>query len=383
MMKLSTTAFLVSFTACLSAAQAHSDVRLEQALTTAPAALRQVYATASLKAQIANVHALIGDQDRSRSLLQEATQSATGLNGYLKDDALAAIANEQASTGAFDQARSLMMMISDPPARMRLGWKLVAKLAKAGQPAEAETLLASLVKQAETVTDPLERIELLTGTGAAHKAVAPAKGQPLVLEALSLARAAAVSPHHRMMLFNEIGAHLVDVGLKPQAIALFAEAEALGAGLTDPLERAESFAMLGGERAEKGERDAATVALEEGVRAALAAPDGPEKNAVLSELSRNFGQSHRFERGLEIAATIPDPYHRAEGHLRIAKNMARNHRGEDARLLLQSTEALATDIPDPHTRGIILRKLAAEWVTLKDNNKARALLSRALTENAG
>lgn len=63
--------------------------------------------------------------------------------------------------------------------------------------------------------------------------------------------------HDRVVLLNEIGANLIDVGLRDQDVALFAEAGKLGVTLGNPLERAQSFAMLGGERAGKGERGAA------------------------------------------------------------------------------------------------------------------------------
>ncbi|MBI2240648.1 MAG: hypothetical protein HYU59_07575 [Magnetospirillum gryphiswaldense] len=364
-------------------ALAHSDRKLEQALAGADGVALKQYRQVSLYSQLANVYAWIGDHDKARDLLQSASQASAGLGGYLRDDSLAALANEQASTGDFAGALARMAEIDDTDARVKLGLKLVSKLAKADRKAEAQALLDDIRAQVETVTEQHRRIELLTGTGAAYKALAPEQGRPLVTEALRLARATAMDDHDRVVLFNEIGANLIDVGLRDQAIALFAEAGKLGATLGNPLERAQSFAMLGGERAEKGERDAAAEALEEGVKAALKVASAVNRDAVLSELARNFGQSRRFERGLEVAGLIADPAHRAEGHIRIAKNMARSNREAEARTLLGRTEILAGTIDAAHDRAVILRKLAAEWAGLKDNTKARTLLDRALTENAG
>lgn len=364
-------------------ALAHSDRKLEQALAGADGVALKHYRQASLHAQLANVYAWIGDRDKARDLLDSAGRASAVLGGYLRDDSLAALANEQASTGDFAGALVRMAEIGDVDARVKLGWKLVSKLAKADRKAEAQALLDDIRAQVETVDEPHRRIELLTGTGAAHKALVPEQGRPLVAEALRLVRATAMDDHDRVVLFNEIGANLIDVGLRDQAIALFAEAGKLGATLDNPLERAQSFAMLGGERAEKGERDAAAEALEEGVKAALQVASAVDRDAVLSELARNFGQSRRFERGLEVAGLIADPTHRAEGHIRIAKNMARSNREAEARTLLGRTEIVAATIDAAHDRAVILRKLAAEWAALKDNAKARTLLDRALTENAG
>lgn len=363
-----------------SSAMAHANPRLEEAIAAASAATLASYERSTLDAQIANVLHGLGDGGRATELIDSAAGMAGRMPpGLMRDDAHAAIANEAASTGRFDLANELAARIADGDTSIKLGWKLAAKLAKAGRKEEASALLAGIRSRIEDVADPLRRTELLTGTGAAYKAVDPAEGRDLVREALRIAKDAPFSLPVRATLYNEIGANLMDVGQRREAMDTFVAAGALALAIGDARERAEVMAMLGGEMAEKGEREPAAFTLEQGVTAARELPLGEARDAVMSELARNFSQSRKFKRAMEVAGDIRSPYHRAEGLVRIAKNLARNGHEDDAKAILHSTTGTVGRIGSPYRQGVILRKLAAEWGALKDMSQARVLLDRALS----
>ncbi len=358
---------------------AHRDERLEETVRAAQAPIRARFERAQLLAQVGHKLLIIG-RDRSGSdLLERAETLADGLaDPLLRDEAIAHLANEIASTDALDRAIALYRTVNDLETRTKLGWKLVNKLGKAGETARAQTLLDEMLPEVLAIENDLElRAELLAGTGASHRFTEAARGVPLVYEAYGIVQAIADS-YSRGLFLNEIGANLMDVGHTERAVRVFERSRALLDAIESPLERARFLAMLGGEQAEKGQREAAARDLERGVQAAERIPPGEDRNDVMSELARNFGQSHRFERGIRVADAIPDPYYRAEGYLRIAKNLHRQARAADALDLLARTEALAARIESPYRRGIILRKLASEWIALHEPEQAATLLDGAL-----
>lgn len=359
-------------------AQAHRDERLEAVLDAAEENVRARFERSQLLGQVGHKYALIGREEQGRALIADALTIARGIETpLLRDEALAHLANEIASTGDFERAQALYETVGDLEVRTKLGWKLVNKLGKAGHPEQCQGLLDEIIVRVLAVEDDLAlRAELLAGTGANHRFTEPAAGVPFVYEAYGIAQSLA-DPYERGLFFNEIGANLMDIDHPERARRVFERSRGLVDVIESPLEQARYLAMLGGEQAEKGARDAAAGDLEQGVEAARRVPPGEARNDVLSELARNLGQSHRFERGIEVADEIPDLYHRAEGYIRIAKNMHRTGHSEQALQLLQRTEQMAAEIGDPYRRGIVFRKLASEWVSLKEARHAARLLDAA------
>jgi len=368
---------LLSFTSLT--ATAHRDERFEQALASADPMTKMEYQRFDLLGQLGHKLVIIGREEQGRQLITEALSGAGMLeHPLLRDQALHHLANEVASTGAFDQALALREEIPELELRTKLGWKLVNKLGKAGRTDEAQALLDEMLVEILHVEEDLElRAELLAGTGANHRFTDHVKGVPLVYEAYGLAQSIP-SPYKRGLFFNEIGANLMDIKHRDRAVRVFERSRGLLEQIESPLELARFLAMLGGEQAEKGKRDAAARDLELGVKAAQDIPAGEDRNDVLSELARNFGQSYRFKRGIEVADSIPDPFYRAEGYIRIAKNMHRQGEGHAAIQLLEQTADISDRIESPFRRGIILRKLASEWINLKDYERAGQLLDQGL-----
>ncbi|MEX2615138.1 MAG: hypothetical protein WD767_03485 [Alphaproteobacteria bacterium] len=358
---------------------AHRDERLEDAVEAAEPSARSRFQASQIYAQVGHKFVVLGHGDEGRDLINRAEALAETIDvPLLRDEALAHLANEIASTDRFERALAVHAHIEDIEIRTKLGWKLVNKLGKASDIAAARSMLARMIDEVLPIEDDLElRAELLAGTGANHRFTEPSEGVPFVYEAYGIAQALS-DPYERGLFFNEIGANLMDVGHTERARRVFERSRDLINKIGNPLNRARFLAMLGGEQAEKGDRDAAASDLELGVEAALRVPAGEDRNDVLSEIARNFGQSYRFERGIEVADAIADPYHRAEGYIRIAKNMHRQKRGEDALALLDRTEALTGEIVDPYRRGIVLRKLASEWISLDMRDRAVAALRAAL-----
>lgn len=357
---------------------AHADPQLEQALGSDPRASVTAYQRTLLLAQLANQYRQIGQATTGDGLFARAERNAAHIApGYLRDHAAGHLANEYASTGDFERAGRTLDGIADPGARAHATWKVAVKLARAGHKEAAGRLLTGIEARVRPLGDLPKKAELLTGTGAAYKALDPAQGAALVFEAYGIAQTLPDAAARATML-NELGANFVDIGRRDVALRVFAEADTVAAGIADPLQRAQAYAMHGGELAEKGERPRAVPALEKAVAAALLAPDDRERAEVLSEIARNFGQSHAFARGLEIAARIADPYHRAEAWIRIAKNQQRTGEAAAARALLERTGELAATVADAFERATVLRKLASEWIVLKETARAAALLDAAL-----
>jgi len=364
-------------------ALAHEDHRLQAWLASQPAAVTTHFEQAQVWAQLGNLWQALGDGPRAEVFFVRSRDAASRLNdAYVRDVQNGHLANELASGQQFDAAMRTLDRVQDTDVWVKTAWKLIGKLSKAGQPARAAELLQRTEARTRTATDPLQRAELLSGTGAAYRHVDKPRGENLVYESYGMAQMMA-DPYERGIMLNEAGAHLVDIGHRDRAIAVFDDVARLAPQIKSPLQQAQVLAMLGGEQAEKNLRDRAVTALDQGRAAALKVPEGEARWAVLSEIARNYGQSHRFEPGIAVAEGIADPYHRVEGFIRIAKNMHRTGRQDDAQRLLARSERDATAIRSPYLRATVLRKLASERIEAKQPEQARALLQQAESVMSG
>lgn len=355
---------------------AHEDERLKKALSQDQVTLRQ-YQVASLAGQLANIYAQLKKDTVAKQMLDRVRDARSAIrNPYVRQAIAGDTANEVAS-GDFEHALRLLNGIEDTELWVKTAWKLARKLGKDEKTEIARKLLDECVGRSRAVNDLELRAELISGTGANYRYVDAAQGAPLVYESYGLAQTIS-DPFDRAIMFNEVGAHLMDIGDRERAVAVFDLVSELVNNIDDPLKQSQVLVMLGGEQAEKGLRDRAAVALERGVKIAMKVPVSEEQAAVVSEFARNFGQSHRFERGIEVARSISDPYHRAEGLIRIAKNMHREGKLSANLQLLNEIEDLTSRITDPYLKGVALRKLAAEFVDVKQPEKARPLLAIAV-----
>lgn len=358
-------------------AQAHTDHRLEQALQQDPQHTGQPFQRASVLAQLANLYNEVGDTAKYTQLLSTAKSLQPGIrDGYVQQYLKGHTANEIASAGDFSTALQVLNSIEDTEVWVKTAWKLAGKLAKAGQPEQTRQLLQQCITKAHAVTDLELRAELISGTGASFRYLEPEQGVALVYEAFGIAQSFS-NPYERALHFNESGAHLMDVKHKQRALAVFDEVLELLPQINDPLQQAQVLAMLGGEQAEKGERVRAAAALDLAWAVAAKLPANEQSFAVQSEIARNYGQSYQYDKGIKVAEQINHPYHAAEGYIRIAKNMYRQKAG-DAVALLQRAEKLVAEMTDPYQQAIVLRKVASEYLTMKDEPKVRQLLAQAL-----
>jgi len=364
-------------------AHAHEDMRLQAWLNTHPATVTSDFEHAQVYAQLGNLWKELGNAPKSSDLFARSDSAAKRVqDDYIRDVLTAHLANELSSSGQFDAALQELDKVQDSDVWVKGAWKLIGKLSKSKQNEQAAELLARTEARTRTVEEPLLRAELLSGTGAAYRYVAQAKGENLVYESYGMAQ---MLPdlYERGIMLNEAGAHLVDIGHTEQALAVFEAVDRLVPQIENPLHQAKVLAMLGGEMAEKNLRDRAVGALDKGRDVALRLPEGEERNAVLSEISRNYGQTHRFEPGIALAEEITDPYHRIEGFIRNAKNMARTGQQEAAYKLLERSEQEVDLVKSPYLRAIVLRKLASERIEARQLEQAKTLLSRAERALAG
>ncbi|MDR7121401.1 hypothetical protein [Rheinheimera soli] len=357
--------------------QAHTDHRLERALQQDPVKTGQVFQQASVLAQLANLYKEVGDEANYKLLLKksEALQP-TVADSYVQQYLKGHTANEIASSGDFTQALAVLDSISDTEVWIKTAWKISAKLAKADKQDQTRQLLEQCIKKAHAVPELELRSELISGTGASFRYLEPEQGVALVYEAFGIAQSL-TDPYERALHFNETGAHLMDIKHKARALAVFDEVLTIVPQIEDKLQKTQVLVMLGGEQAEKGERVRAAQALDQAWEIAASLPASEESYAVQSEIARNYGQSYQYDKGIRVAEQIKDPYHAAEGYIRIAKNMYKQKAG-DATALLQKAELLVAAIQDPYQQAVVLRKVASEYMTMKDEAKVRHLLAQAL-----
>ena len=361
----------------LPAAQAHEDLRLKAWLEAQPASATAPFELAQLQAQLGNLWQELGDAEHARALFARSQSAAAQVqDAYVREVLIAHLANELASSGRFDEALRQLDRVQDSELWVKGAWKLIGKLAKAQQGKQAAELLARTEARSRAVSAPLLRAELLSGTGAAYRYVDRARGENLVYESYGMAQMLA-DPYERGLMLNEAGAHLVDIGHRERAIEVFEAVDRLVAEIREPLQQAQVLAMVGGGQAEKNLRERAVGALDKGRAIAERLPAGEAAWAVRSEIARNYGQSHRFEPGIAVAEAIRDPYHRIEGFIRIAKNMARTGQRDAAQVLLQRCEHEAASVSKPYLRATLLRKLASERIDARQPDAAKALLRQA------
>ncbi|MCH7307296.1 hypothetical protein MMO38_03940 [Acinetobacter sp. NIPH 1852] len=357
---------------------AHEDLRLNQALAADIRTTAQPYQKSSLLAQLSNLYQTLGETQLAAQLLQESKVLAKAIQQpYVQQYVMGHTANEIASNGDFDLAMQVLNQVSDTEIWVKTAWKLANKAAKANQPELTRQLLAECDRRAHSVDDLELRAELLSGTGASYRFLNPLDGVGMVYEAYGIAQTL-TDPYERALHFNEAGAHFMDIKHKDKALAVFDQVWDLIDQIKSPLQQAQALAMLGGEQAEKGQRERAAKALQRAVVIAEQLPDSEATFAVRSEIARNWGQSYQFKDGIKMAERIADPYHQAEGFIRIAKNMYRQKQQAEALALLKRTEKLANRISDPYLQATVLRKLASEYEMAQDTAKVKELLAQAL-----
>ncbi|MEX1033156.1 MAG: hypothetical protein WDZ30_07330 [Cellvibrionaceae bacterium] len=367
------------FTALMACtpALAHEDLRLKTWLKNAEAKTTQPFEQSQIQAQLGNMWTELKDEQRSKILFEQARVNAAKVNEpYVRELLKGHLANELASGGAFPQALEKLNTIEDTDVWVKTAWKLIGKLAKADETEQAKILLLETETRSHAVQDPMLRAELLSGTGASYRYLDQKHGENLVYEAHGIAQMLS-DLYERALMFNESGAHLMDIGHRERAVSVFDEVDRLVNEIENPLHQAKALAMLGGEQAEKGLRDRSVKALDRGYAIASQLPGNDDTYAVLSEIARNYGQSHAFEKAIKVAQSIPDAYHRVEGYIRIAKNQYRQGQQAQALSLLSLAEKDALKVEQPYRQAIVLRKLASERVTAKQPDQAKTLLSKA------
>nr|WP_148302477.1 hypothetical protein [Caldalkalibacillus mannanilyticus] len=205
-----------------------------------------------IMAELANQYAKLGNAEKAEELFQRAVQETDRLEEQKEREAMFAhLANEFASINHFDKALAYLDRITNQEVYVKTIWKLVNKIAKAGNSTLAENLLLQGIDIAQKIETPLLKSELLTGSGASYRHIDYSRGVALVEEAYQLATQIE-EPYHKAILFNEIGANYIDVKEKEKALEVFSQAHSLVAAISSTVEKAQVLAMLGGELAEKG-----------------------------------------------------------------------------------------------------------------------------------
>lgn len=355
---------------------AHANPQLEEAIKNSSKEQLSYFYQMEVYAQLANQYKMIGDEAKAKRFFDSSHHLMSKIKQpYLIDEAKAHFANELASANKFDDAIKILNDISNQQVRNHATWKVASKIAKEKNETLALTLLNNLEKESSLIKDLALKAELLTGIGSKYRYLDPNKGIALVYEAYGIAQTFS-NPFEKAIMFNELGANLIDIQQKDKAMEVFKAAKEIGLGLKDVHEKADVFAMHGGELAEKNERTEARNSLRIALEAALEIKNKEKKDEVLSQIARNFGQSYAFEEGLKVCDIIENPYHKAEGYIRISKNMYKEKINVASQELLQKTFALIEKMDNHYEKATILRKLASEWYMHKNDSEVKKLLSQ-------
>ena len=157
----------------------------------------------------------------------------------------------------------------------------------------------------------------------------------------------------------------------------FEKSVELSENISEPLKKADSLIMTGGEMAEKHQKVEAKAILEKAQSILNTLPDSKEKMKLLTELSKNLGQSFDIDSALELANTMNNPYEKGEALIKIIKNLKKMHKEQEAYKLLKSVFDLAKDIDLNYEKAILYRKIATEYINFDKKTEAKLALNKA------
>ena len=296
-----------------------------------------------------------------------------------RETVLAAIANEYAGLDETKKAINITRSITDVHLFATNMGKIANKLVKSN-PTLANELLNEAVNKArkEAAEDDLPAL-LAELSGKYIRLNKTDVAKELLKEAnIAVEKIKDIHLDDKLSLYAEIAANMVAAGQKEEAFKLFDKAYTLSSQLKDPFERAAILTMLGGELAEKGQPEKAIQMLDEALKVSLLIKDEQKRIDVTSEIARNYGQSKKFEKGIEIAKGISDAYFSSESLIVLAKNYAKTKQTNEAYALLKEVVSKTASISSESKKATILAKTAAELTELDKKEEGKALLEDAL-----
>ena len=320
------------------------------------------------------------DKQKGLEILSRALSDIYSIDNKLyRETVLAAIANEYAGLDEIKKAINITRTISDVHLYATNMGKIANKLVKSN-PALATELLNEAVNKArkEAMEDDLPAL-LAELSGKYIRLNKPDIAKELLKEAnIAVEKIKNIHLDDKLSLYAEIAANMVAAGQKEEAFKLFDKAYALSSQLKDPFERAAILTMLGGELAEKGQPEKAIQMLDEALKVSLLIKNEQNKTDVTSEIARNYGQSKKFEKGIEIAKGIPDAYFSSEALIVLAKNYAKTKQTSEAYNLLKEVLSKTASISSESKKATIQAKTAAELFELDKKEEGKILLADAL-----
>ncbi|MFN7014950.1 MAG: tetratricopeptide repeat protein [Bacteroidia bacterium] len=299
-------------------------------------------------------------------------------NLHYREIVLAAIANEYAGLDETTKAINITRSLNDVHLYVTNLGKIANKLVKTN-PELAEKLLNEAVEKARKKADEHDFPALLAELSGKYIRLNKTEVVKGLLKEANTAVEKIKEIHldDKLSLYAEIAANMVAAGQKDEAFKIFDKAYELSKNLEDPFERAAILAMLGGELAEKGQPEKALLMLEEALKVCAMIKDEQKRGDVTSEVARNFSQSKKCERAVEIAKSINDIYFASEALIVTAKNSQKIKQQEAALRILKDLSKSAENIENKNKKAIILAKTAAELAELGKKEDAQNLLEKA------
>ncbi|MDR7210093.1 hypothetical protein [Flavobacterium piscis] len=320
------------------------------------------------------------DKQKGLEILSRALSEIYTIdNKNYRETVLAAIANEYAGLDEIKKAINITRSITDVHLYATNMGKIANKLVKSN-PTLANELLNEAVTKARKEAEEHDLPALLAELSGKYIRLNKTDvAQELLKEAnLAVEKIKNIHLDDKLSLYAEIAANMVAAGQKEDAFKLFDKAYTLSSKIEDPFERAAILTMLGGELAEKGQPEKAIQMLDKALKVSLLIKDEQKRTDVTSEIARNYGQSKKFEKGIEIAKGIPDAYFSSEALIVLAKNYAKTKQPNEAYNLLKEVVKKTNAISSESKKATIQSKAAAELTELGKKEEGKSLLEDAL-----
>ncbi len=327
--------------------------------------------------QLSKEHEKLGISSDSDYFFNKAKEILAFVKDYkMKDRLYAHLSNERISPITYDESLDLFNNITDIPTKIKTAHKLIRKLKKIKNIEKAKELIVLTESLIEKLEENADKIELISAMGASYKDIDEAKGILYVNKAFDLSEKIS-SAYERAIALNEIGAHYFDLKYPEKGFLAFEKSVELSENISEPLKKADSLIMTGGEMAEKHQKVEAKAILEKAQSILNTLPDSKEKMKLLTELSKNLGQSFDIDSALELANTMNNPYEKGEALIKIIKNLKKMHKEQEAYKLLKSVFDLAKDIDLNYEKAILYRKIATEYINFDKKTEAKLALNKA------
>jgi hypothetical protein len=310
------------------------------------------YEQAMALTAVAAAMAAAGDHEHALGLAAEAERIAHTCIWYLRDRALAAVAEAAARSGDLHRVERIVGSLTS-----RDTWgRAVAEAAEAaGEQERSERIARSL-------TDPKERDRALAAVAEAAAGAGDRERAERIARTLT-------SPYEQAMALAAVAAAVAAAGDHERGRSLAIDAERIAHTITDPDKQAREVVAVAGAVAAAGDRERA-----ERIARTLTSPY--EQARALAAMAAAVAAAGEYERAEQIARTI-DPtasYVQVEALAAVIGPAAAAGDYERARDVATEAERIAHTITYPYLRDMALNVVAKRLAEAGDHEYAEQIV---------